>query len=79
MAHTTTQPCTVMKSFAMMDEFISIPMPGMLKIISTRMEPAMAAPSPLPTMVTMGISAFLSTWRVMTFPSAMPLDRAVRT
>ena len=57
---------------------LSRPTPGHAKIVSVMTEPPSSVPSSMPTIVTMGIAAFLSACFHTTGGSLTPLARAVR-
>src|SRR4029453_14945284 len=55
------------------------PRPGHENTVSVRMAPPSSVPTWIPSTVTTGFTAFLSTWRPTTARSARPLARAERT
>jgi hypothetical protein len=78
-ANTKVTPITTGVSLVRIDEISSEPIPGTRKICSVTMAPPKMIGSCSATIVTTGISALRTTWRISTRRSPMPLERAVVT
>ena len=76
---TTTMPRSTGRSRRCSDVIVSIPMPGIRKARSTKIAPAKARPTSIPTMATIGSTALRNVWRRSVPHSESPFARAVRT
>ena len=73
-----TVPWIIGRSAFTIESYASLPTPGMLKTVSTRIVPPSRIPMSSPAAVTTGVIALRSPWRKITRRSRSPFARAVR-
>ena len=72
-------PISTGRSRRCRDVIVSVPIPGIRKARSTKIAPAKARPTSMPTMAMIGRKALRNVWRRSVPHSERPLARAVRT